>query len=89
MFSARLAYNYRSEFFRAKAAVGQLKRDEQVSLDAQFSYYVTDQLTVRAEALNLTNETVNDIFEVDNGPVLQGSEWENGRRFFVGANYKF
>ena len=89
MFSARMAYNYRSEFFRAKTAVGQLKRDEQVSLDAQISYYVTDQLTVRAEALNLTNETVNDIFEVDHGPVLQASEWENGRRFFVGANYKF
>lgn len=88
-FSARLAYNYRSEFFRAKTAVGSLFRDEQASLDAQFSYYLTDQLTLRAEALNLANETVNEIFKVDGGPTLQGSEWENGRRFFLGANYKF
>jgi len=89
LFSARLAYNYRSEFFRAKTAVGSLYRDEQTSLDAQFSYYVNERLSLRAEALNLTNETVNDIFELDGGPTLQGSEWENGRRFFLGANYKF
>ena len=89
LFSARLAYNYRSEFFRAKTAFGSLYRDEQTSLDAQFSYYVNEQLSLRAEALNLTNETVNDIFELSGGPTLQGSEWENGRRFFLGANYKF
>ncbi|MCW8127761.1 TonB-dependent receptor [Microbulbifer halophilus] len=89
MFSARLAYNYRSEFFSSKASIGETFRDEQSSLDAQLSYYVTDRLTLRAEALNLTNETVSNTFKLDGGGTMQLGEWENGRRFFLGANYKF
>lgn len=89
LLNARLAYNYRSEYFSAQTGVGKLYRDSQTSIDAQFSYYLSENLTLRVEALNLTNETVSDVFKLTDGPTLQGSEWENGRRFYVGANYKF
>lgn len=90
LYSARLNYNYRSEYFQAQTEIGDRFRDDQQQLDAQFSWNVTDNITVKAEALNLTNETWENFYvRESDGQRLGGTESANGRRFFVGASMKF
>jgi iron complex outermembrane receptor protein len=88
-FSARLSYSYRSEFFKGLIESGARFGDEQEQWDAQVSYNVTDYLTLRAEALNLTEETIDDFYRSQNGTEVVGTQIFNGRRFVVGASMKF
>jgi iron complex outermembrane receptor protein len=88
-FSARLNYSYRDEFFKANVETGQRWGKEQETLDGQVSYNVTDSLTVRIEALNLTGETIEDIYVSRAGQQFTASQFYNGRRFYVGVNYNF
>ena len=88
--SARLNYNYRSEYFLAQTEIGNQMRDEQSQWDAQFSYYITDNISVQLEAINLTDEIIENYYiRESDGARLGGSSFANGRRFFIGANYKF
>jgi iron complex outermembrane receptor protein len=88
--SARLNYNYRSEYFLAQTEIGNQMRDEQSQWDAQFSYYITDNISVQFEAINLTDEVIENYYvRESDGARLGGSSFANGRRFFLGANYKF
>ncbi len=88
-FTARLNYSYRSEFFRTLQENGELLGDEQEQVDAQLSYALTDSITIRAEALNLTDETIDNLYRAANGTEVKGTQYYNGRRFFIGANFKF
>ena len=89
-YSARLNYNYRSDYFLASTEIGDRRRDEQSQLDAQFSYNVTDNITVKVEALNLTDEIWENYYvRGSDGARLGGSQSANGRRFFAGASFKF
>ena len=90
LYSARVNYNYRSEYFIAAAEIGDNFRDEQSQMDAQFSYNVTDNITVKVEALNITNEIWENYYERNtDGLRLGGTQSANGRRFYVGANFRF
>lgn len=90
LYSARLNYNYRSEYFIAAAEIGDNFRDEQAQMDAQFTYSLTENITLRAEALNLTDEIWENYYERNtDGLRLGGTQSANGRRFFVGANFRF
>ncbi|GAB3092710.1 TonB-dependent receptor [Aestuariicella hydrocarbonica] len=88
-FTARVNYSYRSEFFRTLQENGMLFGDDQVQWDAQLSYALTDNVTLRAELLNITDETIDDVYYAGNGQKVTGTQIYNGRRFFVGANFKF
>ena len=88
-FTARLNYSYRSEFFKTLQENGELYGDEQTQWDAQLSYALTDNVTIRAELLNITDETIDDVYIAGNGTEVTGTQIYNGRRFFVGANLKF
>jgi iron complex outermembrane receptor protein len=89
-FSARLNYNYRSEYFIAQAEIGDNFRDEQSQMDAQFSYVFNDNISFKFEALNLTNEIWENYYERNtDGQRLGGTQSSNGRRFYVGANFRF
>lgn len=88
-FSARLNYSYRSEFFKAIQESGKLFGDEQSQWDAQFNYFVTDNFTLRAEFLNITDETIDDFYSSAGGHNVKATQLYNGRRFILGANYKF
>lgn len=89
-YSARLNYNYRSEYFIGAAEIGDSYRDEQAQLDAQFSYNLNENITVKLEALNLTNEIWENYYERNtDGLRLGGTQSANGRRLFVGANFRF
>jgi iron complex outermembrane receptor protein len=90
LYSARVNYNYRSEYFLAAAEIGDQFRDEQAQMDAQFSYNLTENITLKLEALNLTNEIWENYYERNtDGLRLGGTQSANGRRFFVGANFRF
>lgn len=90
LYSARLNYNYRSEYFIAQAEIGDQFRDEQSQLDAQFSWNITETITLKAEALNLTNEIWENYYvRSSDGKRLGGTQSANGRRFFVGASMRF
>ncbi len=88
-FTARVNYSYRSEFFKTLQENGELYGDEQTQWDAQLSYALTDNVTIRAEVLNITDETIDDIYVAGNGTKVTGTQIYNGRRFFIGANLKF
>ncbi|MDP6882293.1 MAG: TonB-dependent receptor, partial [Alteromonas macleodii] len=90
LYSARLNYNYRSEYFIAQAEIGDQYRDEQSQLDAQVSWNVTETITLKAEALNLTDEIWENYYvRSSDGKRLGGTQSVNGRRFFIGASMKF
>jgi iron complex outermembrane receptor protein len=90
VYSARLNYNYRSEYFIAQTEIGDRFRDEQSQLDAQVSWNVTDTITIKAEALNLTNEIWENFYvRESDGKRLGGTQSANGRRFFIGASMRF
>ncbi len=87
--SARVNYSYRDEFFRQIVESGELWGDEQEQVDAQLSYQVSDNFTVRLEALNLTEESIDQIYQSAQGHDLLASQFYNGRRFFIGVNYQY
>ncbi|APD87090.1 TonB-dependent receptor [Alteromonas sp. Mex14] len=90
LYSARLNYNYRSEYFIAQTEIGDQFRDEQSQLDAQLSWNVTETITLKAEALNLTDEIWENYYvRSSDGKRLGGTQSANGRRFFIGASMKF
>ncbi|XOV81077.1 MAG: TonB-dependent receptor [Aestuariibacter sp.] len=89
-YSARLNYNYRAGYFLALTEIGNRYRDEQTQLDAQFSWEVTDYATIKFEALNITDEIWENYYERNTDKQrLGGSQSANGRRFYVGASFKF
>ncbi|MFQ3337420.1 MAG: iron complex outermembrane receptor protein [Colwellia sp.] len=96
-FTARVAYTWRDDYFVALTEFGPQFRNDSGSLDAQVSYNVTENITLKVEAVNLTNEIFSNYLIQDgdvanapqNGSRAVSSEAENGRRFYVGMNFKF
>jgi iron complex outermembrane receptor protein len=96
-YSARIAYTWRDEYFVALTEFGPQFRDDNASLDAQISYNISENITLKIEAVNLTNEIFRNFLIQDgdvtdhpsNGSKVISSEAENGRRFYVGMNFKF
>lgn len=91
--SARVAYNYRSEYLLTTRDVITFAPNfsgatEQV--DASFSYQLTDNLKVGLEANNLTNET-NELFSVVNQDLLLAprSYFVNDRRYSITLSGSF
>ena len=84
--SVRLAYKARSQYYKP-FRVSQLRFTEaQDFLDASMSYDITDNLEVRAQALNLTNEP--NIFYRPVRDSLAQADY-SGRRYFVGLRARF
>lgn len=90
VYSARLNYNYRSEYFIAQTEIGNRYRDEQSQLDAQVSWNVTDNITLKLEALNLTDEIWENYYTRESdGARLGGTQSANGRRYYLGASFRY
>ncbi|MEH6608996.1 MAG: TonB-dependent receptor [Halioglobus sp.] len=88
-FSARVSYSYRDEFFREVVESGELWGDEQEQWDAQVSYNINDNFSIRAEGLNLTEESIDSIYKAPQGQELTATQFYNGRRFVLGVNYTY
>ncbi|KZN35198.1 hypothetical protein N480_19330 [Pseudoalteromonas luteoviolacea S2607] len=81
--SIRLAYNYRTEF---ATGVGETKMDDYGQLDGNITYSLTDNLDLVFEFLNLGDET---IYTYDRNEYAPTAVYRNGRRFYLGAQYRF
>lgn len=88
-FEARLAYSYKSEFTeQVNWSVSSLQTNKSADyLDLSLSYDISEDLQVKADFANLQNTPV--VTYTNNNPLSLGRFRETGRRFSIGANYKF
>lgn len=86
LLSARLSYNYRSKFFIDIDRAAPLNQKALASLDASFSVNVTENIALTADAVNLTNEKIEQYSGTTDKP---RAIYDNGRQFYVGARLKF
>ncbi|MGY4395629.1 iron complex outermembrane receptor protein [Sphingomonas sp. UYAg733] len=84
--SVRLSYNYRSAFFINIDRAAPLNQKATQSLDASASFKVTENVSLTADAVNLTNSKIEQ---------FSGTEdrfraiYDNGRQFYFGARLRF
>jgi TonB-dependent receptor len=87
LISTRVSYNWRDEFYNGGVNNGSpVFTEEYAQLDANLSWFVTDQLTVFFEGYNLTNE-VQRTYARYPEMFLRGNQW--GARYSIGASYRF
>ncbi|HEV7311527.1 TonB-dependent receptor [Sphingopyxis sp.] len=84
--SARLSYNYRSKFFIDIDRAAPLNQAALSSLDASVSVNITDNIALTADAINLTNEKIEQYSGSRDRP---RAIYDNGRQFYIGARLKF
>ncbi len=84
--SARMSYNYRSKFFIDIDRAAPLNQASLASLDGSLGINVTDNVTLTADAVNLTNEKIE---QYSGTPDRPRAIYDNGRQFYVGARLKF
>lgn len=85
LFSARVAYNWRSEY----VGVGNIQavlNDSYQQVDASIIWHAMEDLDFSLEGVNLTNEVVQS-YDVNYG--LTQNTIEFGARYYLGASYKF
>lgn len=86
LLSARLSYNYRSKFFITFDRAAPLNQKATGFLDGQFAINVTRNVALTAEALNLTNEKIEQFSGTTDRP---RAIYDNGRQFYFGARFRF
>ncbi|WP_034160149.1 TonB-dependent receptor [Sphingomonas sp. ERG5] len=84
--TARLSYNYRSAFFIDIDRSAPLNQAALSSLDASLGINVTKNITLTADAVNLTNKR---IVQYSGTPDRVRAIYDNGRQFYFGARFKF
>ena len=84
--SARLAYTYRSEFFVTFDRSTQLNQKALESLDASVNVNVLDYLALTFDALNVTNEKIEQFATDEFRP---RAIYDNGRTYYAGVRVKF
>lgn len=97
-YSARLSYNYRSDFVvdeNLRRGMKQMKEGAG-RFDLKATYNYSDDLLFSVSVINLTNELSKryliadaENFEPQYVGRYQHRTYENGRRFFLGVNYQF
>lgn len=85
-FSARLSYNYRSAFFINNDRASPLNQDVTESLDASASINLTENISLNADAVNLTNGKIRQYAGIKS---LPRAIYDNGRQFYIGARVRF
>lgn len=86
--STRVSYNARSKFFKSVSGSGDLWGDKQEQLDLKTNYYVNNNFSISLEGLNLTNDIVSDTYISKEGTKIQANQFENGRKLFIGVDYR-
>lgn len=86
-FSARIAYNWRDEFLSGfDQFSAPVFTEEYEQIDANLTWYATEQLAVFAEALNITEETQR-VYVRYPEQFIRGNQY--GARYNIGARYHF
>lgn len=86
LLSARVSYSYRSAFFIDIDRAAPLNQAALSSLDASLGINVTKNVTLTADAVNLTNKK---IVQYSGTRDRVRAIYDNGRQFYVGARFKF
>lgn len=84
--SARVSYNYRSEFFINIDRASPLNQGATDSLDASLNFKLTDHISLTGDAVNLTN---TKIFQYSGTETRFRARYDNGRIFYAGVRVKF
>jgi iron complex outermembrane receptor protein len=84
--SARLSYTYRSDFFVTFDRLSPLNEKSLQSLDASISVNATQNVALTLDAVNLTNEKVEQFAGEEFRP---RAIYDNGRVYFAGVRVKF
>ncbi|QHL91932.1 TonB-dependent receptor [Sphingomonas changnyeongensis] len=84
--SARLSYNYRSAFFINIDRASPLNQAATDTLDASISYKLTDNVSLTADAVNLTN---TKIFQYAGTTDRFRALYDNGRIFYAGVRVRY
>lgn len=84
--SARLGYTYRSDFFITFDRSTPLNQKALKSLDGQVSFAVTDNFTLTFDAINITNEKIE---QFSGGTFRPRAIYDNGRQYYAGLRFKF
>lgn len=84
--SARLSYTYRSKFFIDIDRASPLNQKSTSSLDASASYKLTENVWLTADAINLTNEKIE---QFSGTTVRPRAIYDNGRQFYIGARFRY
>jgi iron complex outermembrane receptor protein len=84
--SARLSYTYRSKFFVSFDRLTPLNQKALESLDASVSVNVSEHVALTADAVNLTNEKVEQYAGEEFRP---RAIYDNGRVYYAGVRVKF
>jgi iron complex outermembrane recepter protein len=87
LLSARVSYNYRSEWFNGVNEFGsEAFNDEYGQWDASVTFRVTDFMDIVVEGVNLTDE---EIYQYHIDKASASAVYTNGRRFVAGVNFTF
>ena len=84
--SVRLAYNYRSAFFIDIDRASQLNQGSSQSLDGSASFAITRQISLTADAINLSNDKIVQYAGTRDRP---RAIYNNGRQFYFGARFRY
>lgn len=84
--SARLAYNYRSSFFINIDRASPLNQASTETLDASINFDVTDNITLTADAVNLTNDKIE---QYSGTRTRFRALYDNGRQFYFGVRVRY
>ena len=85
-FSARLSYNYRTKFFITYDRAAPLNQKATASLDGSAAINVTSNIAVTADAINLTNEKIEQFSSTTDRP---RAIYDNGRQFYLGVRLRY
>lgn len=84
--SARLSYNYRSKFFIDFNRAAPLNQGSTESLDASLNVRITDNISLTADAINLTRAS---LVQYSGTPDLPRAVYDNGRQFYFGVRVRY
>jgi iron complex outermembrane receptor protein len=84
--SVRVSYTYRTKFFIDIDRASPLNQKATASLDASASYQLMHNLWLTADAINLTNDKVQQYSGTTTRP---RAIYDNGRQFYVGARFRY
>jgi iron complex outermembrane receptor protein len=86
VFSARLAYTYRSHFVVGLDRSTPEYQDNTGTLAASLGYTINDNLTLTFDALNLNDPTLKYYGANEDQP---RAFYKNGRQYYAGVRIKF
>jgi iron complex outermembrane receptor protein len=85
-FSARVAYNYRSEFYSGLDRATAFWQNDVQSVDASVGYSFGDHWTVSLDGRNLTDEKIEYFADSSERP---RSVYMNGRQYYLNLRFNF